>query len=308
MRALALALALTACGGATIPQTRPVGEDPIALLPSGADAIFDVDVEQLRDWPETRRVLGFLPEEQRTFHLSAMEDVDALWAALYHVGSKEMTGTIVLRGRIDLEKIKTFFGATVQESDWHGVVVAEANGMAAAKLTGSLMAVGGPVEVRRAVDLSRGEGESVRARDKDLMSALSRAPTAKIGRPAVMAGTRPPDALRQEMRKADLPGSELIWIAVSLAVGDGFDIGVIAGAPSIKEAFDLAESGRNRVRDFASKGAVRALGLKPFLDPIILKARDLELHVAYRLPGYRVAQMFDRLESLSQMAKKKATP
>jgi hypothetical protein len=43
---------------------------------------------------------------------------------------------------------------------------------------------------------------------------------------------------------------------------------------------------------------VRALGLRPFLEPVQLVGRDNEEHLAYRLPGARVELMVARLEKL----------
>ena len=43
----------------------PIDEDLLALLPSGADAVVDVDMEQLRSWPPARRFLELLPREAR---------------------------------------------------------------------------------------------------------------------------------------------------------------------------------------------------------------------------------------------------
>jgi hypothetical protein len=45
--------------------------------------------------------------------------------------------------------------------------------------------------------------------------------------------------------------------------------------------------------------AVRLLGLKQYIEPIVFKARDSEVHFAYRLSAPTVTQMLDRLESVS---------
>ena len=73
MRRAALALLFAAgCGTAsqslatpTRATDRPVGEDMLALLPAGADAVVDIDVAQLDGWPTARRLLGLLPAEGR---------------------------------------------------------------------------------------------------------------------------------------------------------------------------------------------------------------------------------------------------
>lgn len=288
------------CGPGTRggPVIRPIGEDPIALLPSGADLVLDIDVEQLRDWPETRRILAFLPDPPRAFFLKALDDVDTLHVAIAGVGTPESRGTLLMRGRMDVERVRATFGGDSQETEYHGVTVVDGLKDSVARVMRDRVAVGEKVAVRRVVDLVRGEGESVRSLDHKLTKALERAPTAKLGRPAVMAAVVPPDALREQMRKEQLPGADLEWLAVSLALGDGFDVGAVMGTHGPKEATDLVVASRLQLRDFAGRPTVRALGFKPFLDPIIIKAREGDVHLAYRVPGGMVDRMLDRLESV----------
>src|SRR5688572_19866647 len=135
---------------------RPIGEDPIALLPSGAELVLDIDVEQLRDWPETRRLLAFLPDPPRGFLLQALDDVDALHVAVSGVGTDDMRGTLLVRGRMDIEKIRATFKGEARESEYHGVTVIETDKDATAKVMRDRIAVGAAAGVRRVIDLVRG--------------------------------------------------------------------------------------------------------------------------------------------------------
>ena len=87
-------------------------------------------------------------------------------------------------------------------------------------------------DVRRVIDLARGEDESLRssAADRALRDAFApRARRPSSGRPAIIA------ALRCRRRRcarscapSSCPAADLEWLSVALAVGDGFDVGARA--------------------------------------------------------------------------------
>jgi len=317
MKRWALALLLVAgCGpsmkGADAP-VRPPDEDPIALLPSGADLIADLDVEQLRRWPATRRLMRLLPpmQQERLSKLGfdPLADVDNLYATVSGLGSAKPTSVLVLKGELDLDKLRAALGppSEVAAAEYREVAIAEGPDGAMARIAPKLVVLGSRADVRRVIDLSRGEGECVRvaAGDRLVARAFARAPTAKQGRPALMLGLVPPAALRDQLKREGLPGTEIEWLALSLAVGDGFDVGGMAGLAGPAEAESLAQSARAQLSEFAGRLAVRALGLKPFLDPIVLKTRENEVHYAYRLAAPTVEQMLSRLEAVQQMAQRR---
>src|SRR4051812_42139032 len=98
MRRMALVLLMAAgCGGSmhagSSATDRPIGEDLLALVPSGADAIVDVDVTQLDSWPIARRLLALMPPEGRARVEQLGDDplaqVNGLAVAIYKAGSPD---------------------------------------------------------------------------------------------------------------------------------------------------------------------------------------------------------------------------
>lgn len=310
---LALAAALAACGptGAKTAATlRPIGEDPLQILPSGADLVMDVDVEQLRAWEPTVRFVKVLPEaaQARLLRLGfdPIFDVEAAWISVAGLGTPEAQATVIVRGDLDPAKVRAALGDGAQTVDWRGVQLAEAGDDAFAKVTPRLFVLGSPADVRRVIDLVQREAsESVRTQDAALVAAFQRAPTAKEGRPAVMLGLVPPEALRDRLEREALPGGQLEWLAASLAVGDGFDVGGVAGVRDAREAAELVVAARRRVEAFCERPAVRALGLAAFVEPVTFKAREANVYFAYRLPRRPVDRLLGRLESLNELARAK---
>jgi hypothetical protein len=309
-------VALAGCG-ASHPQVatpRPLGEDLIALLPSGADVILDVDVEQLRTWDAGRRLFLLLPEDTRArlaqLGADPLSDVDQVVMAVAQAGAKDSASTVVLRGDLDLKRAAAALGAGPL-GEYHGRALAESDdtAQAVAQLGPRLYAFGSKVDVRRVIDLALGGTESVRASrvDQELRAALDHAPTAKVGRPALMAAVVGTDAVKARLRAESMP-SELLWLAVSLAVGDGFDVGAVAGFPGPAEANDLVRLAKQELEALSARPLVRALGLQGFIDPVRLVSKEGEVHLAYRLAEERVDRLMSRLEAFAKLARPPAPP
>jgi len=314
---LALALMLAAgCGGTMHagppPTERPVGEDLPALLPSGADVALDIDVAQLDGWPTARRLLSLLPEEGRA-HLAALGDdplaqIQALAVAVHKAGTPEAGTTMVARGTLDWDRLRAGLAGAV-DADYHGATLVDGDAESMARITPTVFAFGSRVAVRRVVDVARKDDEGLRtaAVDKALRDALAKAPTAKLGRPAVMAAVVPSPPLRERLRAEKWESaSDLEWAAVSLAVGDGLDVGVVAGAHGPVEAASLAKLMKTRAGELKTQATVRLLGLVPFVEPFIVVAKENEVHVAYRLTGVRVDQLVTRLAEMQGLGRRKA--
>jgi hypothetical protein len=312
---LALGLVAAGCGGTlhgnALPE-RPVGEDLVALLPAGADGLVDVDVTQLGNWSDARRILLLLPPEgrERIARLGAdpLADVEALALAVVKPGTPEAEATIVARGGLDFDKLRpTISGGN--EVEYHGARIFEGTAEAMARVTPTVLAFGSRVAVRRVLDVAHKEDEGLRssAGDAALREAFGHAPTAKLGRPAIMAALVMTPPLRDELRRQDWrSAAELDWIALSFAVGDGFDVGIVAGARSTADARDLADTLRLRKTTLESQKTVRLLGLGPYIEPFIVVAHESEVHMAYRLAEARVDALLTRLQQM-QMVPQKAT-
>jgi hypothetical protein len=316
-RAWLLLLVVAGCGGTMhagpSATERPIGEDLLALLPSGADAVIDVEMAQLDGWPTARRLLALVPDDGRA-QLSRLGDdplaqISALAIAVDKAGTPDAGAVTVARGAFDWEHLRGTLPGAV-ESDYHGTPVLEgSDGQALARVTPTVFAFGTRVTVRRVLDVARKEDDSLRisAVDKRLRDALGRAPTAKLGRPAVMAALVPTEPLRERLRAEKWwAAGDLDWVALSLAVGDGFDVGLVVGTHGPVEAGALAKTMKQRAGELKTQAMVRMLGLGPYIDPFVVVARDNEVHVAYRLGALRVDQLVTRLEQLRTVAQKKA--
>jgi hypothetical protein len=309
-------LLVAGCAGSTHsgPQAtdRPIGEDMLALVPAGADAVVDIDVGQLDGWPTARRLLSLMPAEGRERLAQLGDDplaqVSALAVGVYKVATPEAETITVARGTLDWDKLKaTIAGGT--DADYHGAAIVDGTSDAAARIGPTLFAFGTRAGVRRVCDVARKDDDGFRtaALDKRLRDALARAPTAKLGRPAIMAAMVPTQPLRERLRTEKWDSAaDLDWLGVSFAVGDGFDVGIVGGAHGPIEASTLQKTMKDRAAQLKAQATVRLLGLVPFVEPFIVVAKENEVHVAYRLPERRVDQLVTRLEQMQQLGRRKA--
>jgi hypothetical protein len=309
MRALALLLLASCASGPSTrgPVVRPIDEDQLALLPAGADAVLDVDMEQLRTWAPARRFYALLPAGARD-SLEAMGvnpwlDLDGIVLAMYGLGTAQTATAMLLRGDLDAEKMARGLGAI--GGAYRDMKLWESSERAVAKLSPRMLALGSPVDVRRVVDLVRGQGESLRSADRALVTAFARAPSAKSGRPAVVAAAVPSLAMRDRLNADQLPGAQYEWLSFVLAVGDGFDFLTIGKTRSPTEAQSLATAARASLDQLRGRTAVKLLGLGPYLSDIVLVDRGDEVRMVYRLAGRRVDHMLARLEQIQGAGEKK---
>ena len=313
MRRCALLLALAAgCAHApsvtaSIPE-RPIGEDLIDLLPSGPDLLVDVDVAQLDGWPTARRLLDLLPEAGRARLATLGDDplarLENVIVGVYKAGAPDSESALIVRGTLDWDRLR----GDAAEVDYHGAVVVDRPGEdSMARVTPRVLAFGSKVMVRRVLDVAARSDDSVRAGalDKPLRDAFGRAPTAKLGRPALMLGLVATAALRERLRAQQWgAAADLDWLALSFAVGDGFDVGIIGGARGAAEAETLMQMMKQRAGELRAQPTVRLLGLVPYVDPFVVVAKQAEVHVAYRLGEARVDQLVTRLSQMQALTPK----
>jgi hypothetical protein len=312
-----VALAAAGCGGAIrsgplAATNRPIGEDLPALLPAGADAIVDVDVAQLDGWPTARRLVALMPAEGRA-RLSQLGDdplaqVTALAVAVYKAATPESESLIVVRGALDWDKLKATIAGGA-DGEYHGSALVDGATEALARITPTVFAFGTRAGVRRVCDVAHKDDDGFRtaALDKRLRDALARAPTAKLGRPAIMAAVVPTQPLRERLRAENWDSAaDLDWLGLSFAIGDGFDVGIVAGAHGPLEAATLQKTMKQRAGELKAQATVRLLGLQPYIEPFVVIAKDNEVHVAYRLTELRVDRLVTRLEQMQSLGRRKA--
>src|SRR5438445_10146265 len=204
-----LLVAAAGCGGTLHPgppaTDRPVGEDLLALLPSGADAIVDVDVAQLDSWPTARRLVALMPAEGRARMQQLGDDplaqLSALAVAVFKAGTPDAESATLARGALDWDKLRAAFAGGT-DADYHGAAIVDGAGDAMARITPTLFAFGSRALVRRVCDVAHKEDEGFRTAviDKQLRDAFGRAPTAELARPAIMASIVPTQPLREKLR------------------------------------------------------------------------------------------------------------
>ncbi len=304
MRALALLGLSTAlaCGGSMPPSAvpRPVGEDLLALVPSGAELVVDLDLLQVRSWDETERLLQLLPPaaKARLDRLGPqwLGDLDALALASWR-GTSGAATVLVLRGDLDDTKLPGLLEAEAVRSTLDGHTMYEASGEAVIRLAPRLVAVGSPVEVRRVLEVSRAESQGLRdARgDAALRDALQHAPSAKIGRPALLGAAIGGPLLNERLASAGFARSAPQWAAFAIALGDGVDAVVVLGLSTPAEATSLRTELDRSLRDLRTRPVVRLLHLEAAFDWVSV-ARDRQLRVAYRLPGEKLAAVLAQLD------------
>lgn len=293
-------------------------EDVVALLPRGLEAVLDVDVAGLRQLDTAAEILSYLPERAlRSLEVACdlpLRNVDALAVGLGSLGTSQLDSVVVLRG--NLERTRVFagvrkFGQT-REVEYHGLPLIETeHGYAAAMLTGRTTVLGNRITVRQVIDIFRGEEEGLR-RQKDLMAALDKAPRAKEGRPALRLALLMTAPLRERLRQVGLPefGADADYLAASVAVGDGIDIGVVGGYAQLSAAQDVAHGLIARTQSLRQRPALMFIGIDRYLSsfqavavpPAPSRGRaGPELHLMYRLPGDDLAEFLSRIEKLRKL-------
>ena len=284
-----------------------IDEDLVALLPSGADAVIDADMAQLRDWPAARRIWTRLSPRVHA-RLGALgfdpfDDADFIAIALRGAGTDSAELTVIARGRLDPARLRaalTDAEGPSEEVSYHGTRVVDGARSAVAMLTERTAAFGSRVEVRRAIDVALGNDEGLRRGDADrtVRAAFERSPEAKSGRPAVVAALVPPPALHARLAENHLPVELIDWLSVAIAVGDGIDIGVVAAAHSLSAADQLGVRLRLQLDELKSQATVRLLGLGQFVDVVQIGKKKSEVHLAFRLEQVGFDRLAARLEKM----------
>lgn len=316
MRRLALLVVVSAAScGAAQRREEPappsvVDEDLVALLPSGAEAVIDIDVAQLRRWPPARRLWRLLSDSAHAragrLGFDPLDDADLLAVALRGAGTESVELTLIARGRFDPAHLRAALaqGEGAEEIEYHGSRLVDGARSALAMITERSAVFGSRVEVRRVVDVALGNDEGLRRGDADrtLRDALRRSPEAKDGRPAIIAALLPPPALHARLAENHVPVELIDWISVAVAVGDGIDIGVVAAARDPARADQLAARLRLQLDDLKVLPSVRALGLAPFVEVVRIGKKNNEVHLAFRLEQQRFDRLVARLGKMFHFA------
>jgi hypothetical protein len=310
LKRVAALLLVAGCGGAQRPAEAPaaIDDDLLALLPSGAEAVLDLDVAQLRGWPGLARLREDLPEawtQLGRFGIDPLADLDAMAVGFTGLGGEAASAVVVGRGRIDAARLEAALASEgpVERAEYHGSFVSDGAGRALALVTPRAAAFGSKGDVRRVVDVALGNDEGVRKADRAIVGALRRAPGAKRGRPAVLAALLVGDGLRAKLQEAGIAGELVESITLAAAVGDGVDIGVVASAHDAKEGQELSKRVQERLEDLRRQPSLRVLGIAPYVDDVKMGIQNEEVHLGFRLGPKRFDDLVARLERLVKLAR-----
>jgi hypothetical protein len=184
--------------------------------------------------------------------------------------------------------------------------VAEVDQRAVAQLSEQTVVLGNRLQVRQTIDIFRGVDHGAR-KQPSLMAALGMAPGTKGGRPPILAAVLLSPELHRRAHDAGVLRvlDEAQAVAVAIAVGDGFDIGVVASYPVGAAAVDAVSQIKAQASELSERALVKLLRLDRFVAPLVAvavpqspKRKTPELHLAYRLPGDDLAELLRRWSEL----------
>jgi len=287
-------------------------EDLLALLPQGQEVVVDIEVGPLRAWLPSRQLLELLPESARAklsdVAKDPLSDVDALCLGLRGLGTDGLEATLLVRGRLLRSKLwqSVVSEPNSREVTYHGMPIAEVEQRSVAQLNDQTVVIGSRLQVRQTIDIFRGVDHGVR-KQPALVSALAMAPGARQGRPPILAAVLLSPELHKRAHDAGVLRvlDEAQSLAVAIAVGDGFDIGVVASYPVLSGAVDAVSQLKAQAAELAGRPLTKLLNLDRFVSPLVAvavpqsaKRATPELHLAYRLPGDDLAELLRRVTEL----------
>ncbi len=296
------ALVLTSCAATGSSLRRPIDEDLLSLLPAGIDAVIDIDVAQLSQWAPLERLRALLPPsaQHQLEELGVGSSIDAVVIGVHHWGEAE-PATVLWRSHSDTLALHTVVG-TAETHECDSVAVLDGEQRSVAKLGSHLYVLGSAAHVRQVIQVAHGHGQSFRdaKSDRELRQHMTRAPTAKIGRPAIMAAALVTPEIRKKLFSAGFPVEELDWVTLSLAVGDGFDLAGIGGTRSPTEAVKVAGAAKQTITTAASEHMAQMVGFAPLLSRLVFLAREADVKFALRVPEPVLDRFFARLENMAR--------
>ncbi|MEO6952291.1 MAG: hypothetical protein ABI321_10795 [Polyangia bacterium] len=294
---------LTSCGG-TLPASavpRPFGEDLIAIVPTGAELVIDVDVQQLRSWEAMSRVIALLPPAAQARLAKLGEhwenEIDGLVLASWR-GERGTDSVLLIRGDLDDAHLPALLEGTAKRTTMSGKTLYETATESVLRLAPRVIVVASPVDVRRVADVVKGDLPDIRvaSADKLLRAALARAPTAKSGRPAVIGAAVGGPLLTERMRGAGLPEHPPQWATFALAVGDGVDAVLGLGLATADDATGLRDNLEKALQDLRYRPVIRILHLEDLFN-LALKVKDKELRIAYRVSSAQLEAFLTRMDA-----------
>ncbi len=311
---LLLAVMLLACAHPAKPGAGQGGakaardDDPISLLPSGAEALLYVDVARLKQAPLLVRAEKMAPKElerlRTVFGFDPIADVESAAIGLYQLGDHG-EALFVVRGRFDVEKVLAAFAASGPGSsvrgEHRGVPLVDRGAESMGFPTARVLVYGSRAAFRRAVDRAFGIGPSVEE-DRELETLWRSAAGAGPGvvRLVLVTTERLRDRSREELGDA----SEVRTLSGRLDLEDGIDLSLIADVQDAGLATRVDGEAQRRLRDLARQPAIALFGLAQFLDGITVLSQGARVLGSLRLNQERLDALLGRLEQIAEMRRR----
>ena len=277
--------------------------------------VADLDVAQLRAWPWFARVKPALDARLAAGgSVNPWEAVDLAAVAVWQGGTDASQAVVVARGRfLPSEAERTWIAnlaaapdPPLERSSYHGFSLVSQGDRALALVTARTVVFGARGDVRRVLDIAAGDEVGLRrAGDRTLLQALGRAPEAKLGRPALRLALRPTVPARMRAIATGVPSEiadRVDWVSLALALGDGFDLGLVVGVHDAAAAQNVLDRARLQLDLWRRATTVRLFQLGPLLDAVRMGRKPAEAHFAVRLDGRRFQLIWDRVGALFQVA------
>lgn len=309
-----LALALGACahkapGGGDAGGARTArDDDPISLLPAGAEALVYVDMARLRQAPLVARAEKMAPKElerlRTVFGFDPVSDVESAAIGLYQLGDRG-EALFVVRGRFDVEKVLTAFstsgpGASAR-SEHRGVPLVDRGGESMGFPTPRVLVYGSRAAFRRAVDRAFGIGPSVEE-DRELETLWRSAAGAGPGVVRVVLVTT--ERLRDKSREDLGDAAEVRTLSGRLDLEDGIDLSVIADVQDAGLATRVDGEAQRRLKDLGRQPAIAMFGLGQYLDGITVLSQGARVLGSLRLNQERLDALLARLEQIAELRRR----
>lgn len=322
MRGAALAALLAAACGTTpsgapasAPRSAPDDSNPVALIPSGSDALLTVDVSRLRKTTALKRILDTAPGERERLKaqlgFDPIEDVDLAVASVYGIDKPEGELVLVLRGRFDVEKTLRAFmtrvGVEAKPGEHRGSRLIDRGSETVGFVTPQTLVFGSRTGFRRAVDRAWGIGGSI---EDDAELAAAWRGGAAVGDAVVRGAMTLPDAMRTRQAQAGEPDqlkravAEIRRVSGRVDLEDGIDLSLIAEVGDAKNASRVERDVQAQVRDARQEPGLAALGLATFLDPVTVLAQGSRVLASYRLNQVRFDELLGRVGQLLEFRRR----
>jgi hypothetical protein len=283
---VALALLVCACATqGTQPKTAHIDDELVAMVPSGGDALGELDLVRVRAWGPGEKMLHLLPTEVRDeltaeVGFDVFTDVDRVVIWWRRRGGPQ-DHVMFARGRFDANRLRaTAIGHGGKPVDYRGVTTFEMPGVASALLRPDLFLLGTRSAVRTTIDAARGAGPSLLPSEPLALLRAQQPAHATVQ----IVGINPEDPP---------PPPGLRTLAVRVDLDGGFDL--TATIEHVDPAAATANEQQLRDQTENIRRQLVGMGAAEYLDGLIVASQGTKVLATFRL----TTAQCDRLAELA---------